>query len=980
MTVVYPTTEVEIDWAGGDGFGGLYDDISEYVLSADWQMGRDYASELTGRAVAGSALIKVTNLAGFFSSFHQYSPIFGNILPGRHVRITTTWEAVKRVQWHGFLDSIVPESHLAGAHTATIRAVGPLGYIADKKCSVAMQTEITTGAAIELVLDAIGWPAGSRLIDAGQTTMARWWVREGTGALEALRELEATECGFLRESKDGYIIFEDRLHRLAAPHTVSQAEYSTEVGTTPIRFYSIRQEDPLRQIYNSVTANVKSYNISETVDLWTLVDVANDIGGAPPDIEAAATLTVWGIYPTPGAPAHYPGVNEWGTVNVTANDAADNSGASRLSDLTITTAKYADKISIAITNNGATTLYITRLSVDGTAVVEGDTAQVKAIDQDSIDMYGERSYAYPAQWISNLKEAKYFCEHWVAAYKQPHPILTIGVHANDGELNLEEALLRDVSDRITVAAQDPTGLYLYGDFFVERIAHSIGKDRMHTFELQCGAVSTHEWVACDFPRDPRVVPTPGAQVPDDLVTDAMADGLRISCNCVANKWNKGINEGEFRAMYFLDGQSQVSVDLRTVSEGGTLVHNGNTMISVTALAASELGCAYSFTSLAAGRWFYAFRLHNAVGWSVWSDGNSTPRHVIDYIDTNIVPAAGPPEDWDVAVLPDIRDHRVVVRASRPATNGENILAFLVQIRDGSQGEWYAIDAGAGQAATYYDGSGIDHDLDRNNTRIKRAAGFGFGTAQPGHVCLLDVRGGAFDAHHCQWGQIKSFENDDPTTAEYFDIIAGGRWRPQVTGGLRIKIVKPLWSWHWDGYLGDEANAGLWFKTYWQQYGLSGDTKTDTFISDPIEVPEGLDVANVVARVFFENPYSRSDDDMYSGAASPNPGCILLPIVAGSPNTVATNALLGTTFAIDATDNFTLSNPTRLIYCGQPIVWTIKQDTTGSRVMTLDTKFRVCSEIGTVTLSTAANARDYLGGIYSLADDKFDIVAFVTGVT
>lgn len=92
------------------------------------------------------------------------------------------------------------------------------------------------------------------------------------------------------------------------------------------------------------------------------------------------------------------------------------------------------------------------------------------------------------------------------------------------------------------------------------------------------------------------------------------------------------------------------------------------------------------------------------------------------------------------------------------------------------------------------------------------------------------------------------------------------------------------------------------------------------------------------------------------------------------NHVATNGALGSVFDVDADDDFTLDNPTNA-YDGQKFVWRIKQDGTGSRILTLDSKFTVNSEISSVVLSTAASAIDHIGAIYNETDDKFEIVAF-----
>ena len=105
--------------------------------------------------------------------------------------------------------------------------------------------------------------------------------------------------------------------------------------------------------------------------------------------------------------------------------------------------------------------------------------------------------------------------------------------------------------------------------------------------------------------------------------------------------------------------------------------------------------------------------------------------------------------------------------------------------------------------------------------------------------------------------------------------------------------------------------------------------------------------------------------------------VVLSIVGGTPNTVATDATDSCFFTISATLSFTLSNPTNG-HDGQIIVWRIKQDATGSRILTLDTNFKLGTDITAVTLSTAANTTDYLAVRYNANTSKFDVISVVRG--
>jgi len=93
------------------------------------------------------------------------------------------------------------------------------------------------------------------------------------------------------------------------------------------------------------------------------------------------------------------------------------------------------------------------------------------------------------------------------------------------------------------------------------------------------------------------------------------------------------------------------------------------------------------------------------------------------------------------------------------------------------------------------------------------------------------------------------------------------------------------------------------------------------------------------------------------------------------NTASTDASLSSTFTLTLTGNTTLATPTNG-FSGQRILYQLKQDGTGSKLLTLSSGFR--SGPITVTLSTASNTTDYLGVIYNAIDDKWDVLALNKG--
>jgi hypothetical protein len=89
----------------------------------------------------------------------------------------------------------------------------------------------------------------------------------------------------------------------------------------------------------------------------------------------------------------------------------------------------------------------------------------------------------------------------------------------------------------------------------------------------------------------------------------------------------------------------------------------------------------------------------------------------------------------------------------------------------------------------------------------------------------------------------------------------------------------------------------------------------------------------------------------------------------------TNASLSNTFTLTLTGNTLLTTPING-YPSQRLLYQLKQDGSGNRILTLSSGFR--SGPITVTLSTAANTTDYLGVIYNAIDNKWDVLALNKG--
>ena len=116
---------------------------------------------------------------------------------------------------------------------------------------------------------------------------------------------------------------------------------------------------------------------------------------------------------------------------------------------------------------------------------------------------------------------------------------------------------------------------------------------------------------------------------------------------------------------------------------------------------------------------------------------------------------------------------------------------------------------------------------------------------------------------------------------------------------------------------------------------------------------------------------------------PSGDALVLAVMQRAPTTltdaatIATDLSLNVRFRVTLAGNRTLGNPTNPVD-GQQYLWELIQDGTGSRTLTLGSKFALGTDITAVVLSTTAGKRDFLTAIYNSTADKFYAVGFVKG--
>ena len=484
-----------VDWNNDGDFTDANDDITGDTLSLSWSRGRDYASALQGRSVAGKLSAVLINTAGKYSPSNTSSALTGDIVPGRSIQLQAgsgsfpyTFPVAFNdgVRWQGKLDRIKPAPASRGRKTATLTAFGTLGYLNQFETQLASQTNRRTDQAVGDILDDVGWDAADdRDLDTGLTTISRFWMSRKK-AIDALRLVEEAEAGFVKESKSGQIAFENRHHRITqTASTTSQATFSDADGATHT-FEQISQTDPLSTIINHVEATARTFDTASVAVLWTHPET----GSASPTLAPGESKVFVAEFPNPDSANNAMEVNAWttpaATTDVLANSASGGGGTNLTGDLTIAAAKTAERMEITLTNSATgSDAFITKLQARGTAVSTKNPCIVRAIDTTSQSSYGERKYVAKTKFIPTTSEAQDWCDYQMAIYGSPIEILAMTIPAS-AQGNIGQSLTRDLSDRITVTASNDSKLGISADFFIESEKHQVsagGKEHSTVWQL-----------------------------------------------------------------------------------------------------------------------------------------------------------------------------------------------------------------------------------------------------------------------------------------------------------------------------------------------------------------------------------------------------------------------------------------------------------------------------------------------------------------
>jgi hypothetical protein len=456
-----------VDWSRQGTYAGTLEDVSSYVLDEPVltvSYGREL-SQADAEAASGRLAFALRNGDRTFSPENASSPIADKVLLGTPVQLQATNPATGaiRILSEGAIDVLDIDAS-APAKDFNVEVLDAWGRPGAERLSTPVYSGLRTGAAIELVLDAIGW-RGGRDIDPG-ATLIPWWWEEGTDAATAVSRLVRSEGPpAIAYVEGGVFTFRDRHHRLRRPEsTTSQGLFTHLVpaGSVVDDFKVLKDSfgynHGLANIANAVAFDVEQRVPGDLTEVWSTETPITLAAGEVRRIEVRATDPF---------------------INAVVPEGVDAQVA--YGSVTAALSRTSGQSTIVTLTAGGVAAMVTRLALRAVPVAAQPAVTVSEEDAASIGRYGRRTWPGTVPWAS-VHDAWAIAQRIVAAYATARPVVSFRI-ANISGAYLTQILSRRISDRVTVRNDE---LGVDRDFIVERIGHRIVKLGVrHELELVC---------------------------------------------------------------------------------------------------------------------------------------------------------------------------------------------------------------------------------------------------------------------------------------------------------------------------------------------------------------------------------------------------------------------------------------------------------------------------------------------------------------
>lgn len=225
-------------------------DISDLVTRISTRHGRDRMFE---QYLPGQATIQFLDFTGDWNPANTSSPYYPQVKPMRQVRVTTEYLGVGYSLFTGYITSWDYNWADASADYAIVTLQATDGFrllqLANIDDVPGAANKDLPGERINLILDAISWPEGQRVIDDGDTELEN----DPGGfrpALGAMQTIEQSDLGALFMDHDGKVVY---YSRVTLAQKAAGTPYEFDDQGTNIQYQDIDINYDETELANQVT-------------------------------------------------------------------------------------------------------------------------------------------------------------------------------------------------------------------------------------------------------------------------------------------------------------------------------------------------------------------------------------------------------------------------------------------------------------------------------------------------------------------------------------------------------------------------------------------------------------------------------------------------------------------------------------------------------------------------------------------------------
>ena len=186
------------------------------VLAYSIRRGRGHELD---RIETGTAIIILNNESANYwpdNTSGLYTP---NILPGKRVEIRVNFSSTDYELYTGYISKWTPSFMSGGGKgpIVTVKLKDVQRNFSRLLLNNAGEAEEISDVRIGNVLDEIGWPAGDRVLDTGETTLQATGAQANINAMSHLFLVQETENGIIFQRPDGKVAFQSCNARAVSP-------------------------------------------------------------------------------------------------------------------------------------------------------------------------------------------------------------------------------------------------------------------------------------------------------------------------------------------------------------------------------------------------------------------------------------------------------------------------------------------------------------------------------------------------------------------------------------------------------------------------------------------------------------------------------------------------------------------------------------------------------------------------------------------